>query len=168
MTRAAVPAAPGQRLPPAPVRVWRPVPTGLGPNGKRTASRRVEVTLPYRHGTRRWLRSVCGAGSRPEFDRVRKVWLVSRPHFGAVVAALVGEYGAVDVYADHTARSACGALCREAVGDECDCSCLGENHGGQVWRKEWIKLSEEWLVINVKVRTHYRVDATGWHRAEAR
>jgi hypothetical protein len=76
-------------------------------------------------GTRMWLREVCGPGTRPEFDRERKVWTVARPRFRRVVEALALRYGAVDVYVDHTVRSVCGKLCREAEDDDCTCSYLG-------------------------------------------
>jgi hypothetical protein len=87
------------------------------------------------------------------------VWLVARPHFRRVVEALALRYGTVDVYVDHTVRSACGKLCREAEGDDCMCSCLGDNHGASSWRREWHKVSEHWVVRNEKVRRCYRVTA---------
>jgi hypothetical protein len=134
---------------PASARVWRPAPTG----------RRIVIRLPYAEGTRLWLRDVCGPGTRPEFDRTRKVWLVARPHFRRVVDALALRYGVVDVYVDHMVRSACGKLCQDATGDDCTCSCLGDNHGSHTWRREWHQVDEHWLIRNEKTRRHYRVTA---------
>jgi len=134
---------------PASARVWRPTPAGG----------RIAVAVPYVEGTRMWLRAACGPGTRPEFDRTRKVWLVARPHFRRVVEALALRYGTVDVYVDHTVRSACGKLCREAAGDDCTCACLGDNHGSHSWRREWHQVDEHWLIRNEKVRRRYRVTA---------
>lgn len=130
-------------------RVWRPAPAG----------RRIVIRLPYAEGHRFWLRDVCGSGTRPDFDPVRKVWLVARPHFRRVVDALALRYGVVDVYVDHTVRSACGKLCRDATGDDCTCSCLGDNHGSWTWRREWRRVDDHWLIRNEKMRRHYRVTA---------
>jgi hypothetical protein len=130
-------------------RVWRPTSVGG----------RIAVAVPYSKGTRLWLREVCGPGTRPEFDRERKVWTVARPHFRRIVEALASRYGIVDVYVDHTVRSVCGKLCREAEGDDCTCSCLGDNHGAHSWRREWHQVDEHWLIRNEKMRRHYRVIA---------
>lgn len=134
------------------VRVYRPTPSAGG---------RVVIWMPYARGTRGWLRSVCGAGTRPEFDRARKAWTVARPHFRRVVDALADRYGSVDVYMDHTARTVCGKLCWEAKGDDCDCACLGDNHGQGRWRKDWRLVDDYWMVRNEKVRRHFRVGAAG-------
>jgi hypothetical protein len=130
-------------------RVWRPT----------SAGGRIAVAVPYSKGTRLWLREVCGPGTRPEFDRERKVWTVARPHFRRIVEALASRYGVVDVYVDHTVRSTCGKLCREAEGDDCTCSCLGDNHGAHSWRREWHQVDEHWLIRNEKMRRRYRVTA---------
>lgn len=134
------------------VRVWRPTPSEAG---------RVVIWLPYARGTRGWLRSVCGTGTRPEFDRARKAWTVARPHFRRIVQAVADRYGSVDVYVDHTVRHACGAMCRNAEGDDCQCSCLGDNHGNGRWHEGWQPVGDEWVVRNERVRRRFRVGAAG-------
>jgi hypothetical protein len=38
-----------------------------------SAGGRIAVAVPYAEGTRMWLRAACGPGTRPAFDRTRKV-----------------------------------------------------------------------------------------------
>lgn len=66
--------------------VLRPTPRGDGTPG----GHRVQVVMPYAPGHRAWLRDVCGATTRPEWDRRRRAWLVARPHFRGVGTVNVG------------------------------------------------------------------------------
>ena len=130
------------------VRVHRPIPT----------QGRIAIWLPYAEGTRAWLRKVCGPGTRPEFDRERKAWLVARPHFRKVVDALARRCGTVLVITDHTVRHACGSRCWNAEGDECECECLGDNHGGGL-HLGWHQVGADMAIRNERVRRHWRVTA---------
>lgn len=137
------------------VEVHRPIASGDGtPGGHRLA-----VVMPFARGTRYWLREVCGPGTRPEWDRGRGAWLVARPHFRKVVEALARRYGSCEVLVDHNVASMCGAWCRDAEGDECDCACMGENHGGQFWHRAWTKISAEWAVQHKVKRSRFHVTA---------
>lgn len=130
------------------IQIWRP----------RTG--RVRLKIPYFEGTRFWLREVCGAGTRPDFDRDRKDWTVSRNHLRAVVEALVDRFGEVELIVDQGTNLKCGPSCQNAISDECQCQCLGVNHGGLV-AEGWLRVSEEFLVdtaVSV-VRIRYRVTA---------
>lgn len=59
---------------------------------------------------------------------------VSRSRFVDVVIALVGSYGLIHVtrHDKYSSRIMCTLSCAEAIGDECECSCGGENHGTDV------------------------------------
>jgi hypothetical protein len=111
------------------------------------AGGRIVLALPYAKGTRFLLREVCGPGTRPEFDRARKAWLVARPHFRKVVEALALRYGTVPVTTDHTVRHACDSKCWDAKGGECECHCLGDNYGGG-FPRGWHSISGDMAIRN--------------------
>ncbi|GAA1083695.1 hypothetical protein [Pseudonocardia alni] len=129
-----------------------------------SARARIVVDLPHNPALVRdreaWLRAVCGRGTRPEWGATgngTRVLRVARPHFRRVVVAVARKYGEVLVIVDHVATSVCGRLCVEAQREECTCSCMGENHGGQEWRQEWLQVSEDWGVNHDRKRTRYLV-----------
>lgn len=124
----------------------------------------VRVKLPYADGNRHWLRQTCGARTQVKFDRDGKHWLVARGHFRTVIEALAARFGEVEVFVDQTVSTKCGPSCQGAVGDECNCQCLGANHGGQV-SAGWVRVSEEFLVQHETVRIRYFV--CGPQRQEA-
>lgn len=108
--------------------------------------------MPNARGNREWLRDVCGPGTRPDWDKPTRTWRVARPHFRKVISALVARHGVIAVCVDIVVTRACGSWCRDARGDECDCSCLGENHGSGTWTAGWVPVSDEWVVENQLVR----------------
>lgn len=112
--------------------VWRPADGG-----------RLKVRMPYSFTNRNWFE---GLGVRPEWDRDGKRWLVSRPHFRKVVNALAEKFGSVCVYVDSSAKTRCDKRCREAAGDECECSCLGVNHQGAAYWQSWEEVGGTTLV----------------------
>lgn len=98
--------------------------------------------LPYGPDNRVWLHEVCGARARLEWDSLSRTWHLARAHFRPLVDALVTRYGEVDVRVDISAADRCDARCVKATGDECTCSCFGENHGGAGYWKNWTALGE--------------------------
>lgn len=108
---------------------------------------RLWVRMPYASGNRAWIHEICGSRTRPEWEaQPTSAWRIARPHFRRVVDALVERFGEVDVYVDISARDRCDTRCRDAEGDDCSCSCLGDNHGGAAYWKNWIEVGETTLV----------------------
>ena len=82
--------------------------------------------MPYRAGTRDLLREA-GPGTRPAWER--PVWTVSRTALTAVVHVLAEAYGCIELITDGGLANKCDTRCREALGDDCVCSCAGTQHG---------------------------------------
>jgi hypothetical protein len=54
----------------------------------------------------------------------------------------------------------CDTRCQRARGDECTCSCLGENHRGAAYWRNWIEVGETTLVASGDIlRRHLRLTA---------
>lgn len=54
---------------------------------------------------------------------------MARNHFPAVVEALAGRLGRIDVYVDFRSTERCDTRCKNATSRECTCQCLGKYHG---------------------------------------
>lgn len=102
--------------------------------------------MPYHVGNRRWLKEGLGSRTRPEWNKGAHRWEVARTHFRPLVFALAEQFGAVDVYLEFSTIERCDARCREAVGDDCTCSCLGINHAGAAYLSDWPQVGEVTLV----------------------
>lgn len=95
---------------------------------------RLVVGLPFQPGggNYRLLREVCGQRTRPTYDRQRRAFLVARDHLDRLLAALVRDFGAVDLTRHGSTATKCVAACLLALGSDCTCSCAGEHHGANV------------------------------------
>lgn len=128
------------------------IPTVYRPAG----SGRITVRMPYALGNRAWIHHNLGSGIHPVWNTTDKRWELARNHLRATVEALVERFGIVDVVIDSYAVT----RCRDAVGDDCDCQCVGENHGGAAYWKHWHAVGETTLIGTAGiVRRRMRVGA---------
>lgn len=123
-----------------PPMIWRPI---KGP---------LRVKLPYQGSHRGWLTGVLGRRPTHLGDGV---WQVPRTKFRILCRVAVERFGEVTVVADFKASARCDTRCAEAIGDECVCACLGENHGGGLW-SGWKQVGETMLVASRVQRVIYR------------
>lgn len=108
---------------------------------------RMRLWMPHQGGSNRsWLHAALGARIQPVYDSPSGRWLIARPHFTVLVDALLDRFEQVDVSAEFSATQKCDTRCRNAEGDDCDCSCLGEHHGGGLWGGGWFQVGETTLI----------------------
>src|SRR5271163_981890 len=111
--------------------VWKlqkEIPVVLRRTGKRE---RLRVKLPYADDNRKWLRNgrrtdpawFDANGDRPGYWEVPKAW------FNDFVDRALERYGKVYIIQPYRAVEICSPACQNAVGHECQCSCMGEHHG---------------------------------------
>ncbi|SCD43437.1 endonuclease domain-containing protein [Streptomyces sp. SA3_actG] len=86
----------------------------------------VVAKLPPRKGNRAWLHHTVGIRS-PKFAGDR--WTLPRSSLSRLLMAAIDRYGTVVLCRDMNRLSKCNRTCLEAVGTECQCSCLGLSHG---------------------------------------
>jgi hypothetical protein len=80
-------------------------------------------------------------------------WKVSRNHSKVLLDGLVAMYRDVTLYSDYSVVAQCDTRCREAVGEDCECSCLGVDHGsGRMWRRWEIRVGETTILKFRKTR----------------
>jgi hypothetical protein len=99
--------------------------------------------LPYVKDNRQWLRHTVRVRS-PQYAKLK--WTLPRNCLARLVHAAIDRYGQVDLYRDMRALSKCDRRCQRAQGYDCDCSCLGVNHGQE--SAGWVAVGESTLVAD--------------------
>ena len=90
----------------------------------------LKLRLPYREGgNRQFLKSIKERRTEPVWDSKDQFWSVPKNWFTGLVESVVLAFGSAWVIQPHHAEERCSASCRNARRLECECSCLGENHG---------------------------------------
>lgn len=88
---------------------------------------RIQVWTPYRPGNRGLLREHLPPGC--QLAREGCVWTVARVHLRRMINACLDAWDAVRIVSDYRSVQKCDTRCVEALGTDCVCSCLGDNHG---------------------------------------
>ena len=107
--------------------VWRngriPVIARPGGTGKRLLAR-----LPYSELNRLWLTSIRYT-VQPTWLREDKAWELPKSWLNQFVAAALLRYGRLYIIQPYREDEICAPACWNARGFECECSCMGANHG---------------------------------------
>lgn len=91
----------------------------------------LHVLIPYHKNNRQALRVLTNARkSNVVWDKTNGYWTIPKAHLATLRDAFVDHYGAciVKVQAGKTPGK-CHEVCQNAVGPECECSCVGAFHG---------------------------------------
>jgi hypothetical protein len=76
---------------------------------------------------RSWLRSM---GRRhPKWNERGKHWEIPKSWFNALIDKSLKRFGRIYVVQPFREQEKCSPACMNAVGHECQCSCMGANHG---------------------------------------
>jgi hypothetical protein len=120
----------------------------------------LRITTPFMDDNRAWFHQVLG--NRAHVDSVGNVWEIARSHFKrSFFDALAERFGAVEVTFETKESQKCTDECSGGNPDnagECECICLGENHGGG--DGEWTHVGQSLLVqlgIVRRVTVIYRI-----------
>lgn len=88
---------------------------------------KVLVHLPFADGNKIWVRSL--GKTKPEYIRDQQAWELPKSWFNIFVEAALERYGKLYVVQPYRAFEVCAPACRNAKGHDCNCSCMGQNHG---------------------------------------
>ena len=96
---------------------------------RRTAKgERIRVRLPFAADNRQWLRN--GRRTSPVWiGGEAAYWELSKSWFNDFVDRALIRYGKVYIIQPYREQEICARACQEARGHECQCSCMGANHG---------------------------------------
>lgn len=100
----------------------------------------LRVKLPFKEDNRPWLGQL--GRRKPKWNRDLKCWEIPQAWLNGVVELCLERYGRVYIIQPHRSQEICARACWEAQGLECQCSCLGENHGSHHSGRGWREVSE--------------------------
>ena len=95
--------------------------------------------LPFDNGNRNWLSAM--GRRRPEWDNDAKHWTLPKSWFNSLVDRSLERFGHVYVIQPYREQEKCSPSCMGAKGHECQCSCMGANHGAGN-DGSWFEVSE--------------------------
>jgi hypothetical protein len=85
------------------------------------------VRLPYAEGNRQWLQQ-CGR-SDAFWNSAEKRWELPKSWFNNLVEQGLERFGKLYIIQPYNEQEICAPACQNAVGHECQCSCMGQYHG---------------------------------------
>ena len=87
----------------------------------------LRVRLPYAEDNRRWLQS--GKRTSPTWCSTEHYWEIPKAWFNGLVERSLARYGKLYIVQPFREQEKCAPACMNARGHECECSCMGANHG---------------------------------------
>ena len=103
------------------------------------------VRLPYAVDNKIWLRD--GQRNKPRWDKGHGAWEVPQAWFERIILLSFSRYQACYVIQLYREKEVCAAACWNAVGADCECSCMGANHGSGQPIGRWYEVSESFAVM---------------------
>lgn len=108
------------------------------------------VKLPYKDDNRAWLQN--GKRNKPKWISKYKCWEVPKAWFNDIINHSHQRWNSLYIIQPYREQEICARACWEAKGHECQCSCMGENHGSENPEGRWFEVSDTF--------------ATKWHDKE--
>lgn len=107
-------------------RIWnqKNIPVVLRRNGK---GERLRIRLPFNEDNRNWLQD--NRRTRIEWSSTENCWEVPKSWFNDFVRRALNRFGQLYVVQPYREQEICAPACWNAAGHECQCSCMGANHG---------------------------------------
>jgi hypothetical protein len=129
-------------------KVWNQklIPVVLRRTGK---GERLRVRLPEGDANDNWLQN--GRRIAPEWNDSERYWELPKAWFDDFVDRSLDRFGKVYIIQPYREQEKCAPACLNAAGHECECSCMGANHGAGN-DGSWFEVSETF--------------ATRWHGRE--
>lgn len=129
-------------------RIWNQssIPVVLRRTGK---GERLRIRLPFHQGNGQWICN--GRRTKPTWSKVGKYWEAPRSWFNDLVDRALDRFGSIYIVQPYREQEKCAPACLNASGHECECSCMGQNHGAGN-NGSWFEVSETF--------------ATRWHDRE--
>ena len=107
-------------------KIWnqKGIPVVLRRNGK---GERLRIRLPFNEANRRWLQD--NRRTRIKWNSLENCWEVPKLWFNGFVRSALSRFGHLYVVQPYREQEICAPACWNAVGHECQCSCMGVRHG---------------------------------------
>lgn len=85
------------------------------------------LRLPFKEGNRKWLKNE--RRNEPSWLKDKKCWEIPMSWLNDTVDRTLERFGEVYIIQPYKESEKCAPACWNAQGHECNCSCMGHNHG---------------------------------------
>jgi hypothetical protein len=99
----------------------------------------LRLRIPFTKENRIWLQN--GRPANPTWLKDKKCWELPASWFNDFVTRALNKFGKLYVIQPYREQERCAPACQNAVGHECQCSCMGANHGAGN-DGSWFEVSE--------------------------
>ena len=100
---------------------------------------KLRLRLPYSAGNQNWMQE--NGGHTPEWISDQRYWEVPRRWLNDLVKRALDKYEKLYIIQPFREQEVCAPNCWNALGHDCNCSCMGENHG-QGKMGSWLVVSD--------------------------
>ena len=100
--------------------------------------------IPYADGNMDWLRN--DKHRKPSWNAQYKAWEVPQAWFESTIKLCLRRYKNCYVIQLHREKQTCAPACWNATGIDCECSCMGDNHGNGHPEGRWYEIDETFAV----------------------
>lgn len=107
---------------------------------------KLRVRLPYNNNNRAWLSTI--GKSEPLWNDDKKHWELPKSWFNNFVNNALPKYKKLYVMQPYREQEKCARRCMEAEGHDCNCSCMGANHG--------TGMNDSWFEVDETFATRWR------------
>lgn len=87
------------------------------------------LRLPYKEGNRAWLKN--NRRNEPTWNKEKKCWDIPKSWFNDTVERCLRRFSKLYIIQPYREQEKCAPACWNAKGHECNCSCMGANHGAE-------------------------------------
>jgi hypothetical protein len=111
---------------------------------RRGGTQAIRLRLRYAKDNRSWLKAK-PRNKDPYWDKQGKYWELPASRFNEIVTMLLNRFSCVYIIQPYREKEVCARSCMEAEGFECQCSCMGANHGSGM-DGGWFEVSDAFAV----------------------
>jgi len=111
---------------------------------RRGGSAPIRLRIPYSNDNRAWLK-VSSRKRDPQWDKKLGCWELPKSRFNELVHMILERFDGVYIIQPYREKEVCARACMEATGFECQCSCMGRNHGASN-SGGWFEVSDAFAV----------------------
>ena len=111
---------------------------------RRGGSQPLMIRLPYAEDNYTWLRH--DHQRKPDWNAKFKCWESPKSWFDDLIARSLRRFDRVYAIQPYREQEKCAPACWNAKGFECQCSCMGANHGSQSPSGKWLVISDTFAI----------------------
>ena len=103
---------------------------------RRPKGKPLRMRLPWSKTNRQWLQAA--KRTKPIWDEQLKCWQLPKAWFNDLVNRSLFLFGECWIIQPYREMEKCAPACMNAIHHECECSCMGANHGAGYDGSWWV------------------------------